>query len=47
MSRRRPALNSKPPIGFDDKKGGYSSGSKPVSKLPKIPLRDRATSVTR
>jgi hypothetical protein len=28
--------------GFDDKKGGYPSGSKPVSQLPKIPPRDRA-----
>jgi hypothetical protein len=27
---------------FDDKKGGYPSGRKPVSQLPKIPPRDRA-----
>lgn len=28
-------------VGFDDKKGGYSSGSVPVDQLPRIPLRDR------
>lgn len=27
--------------GFNDKRGGYQSGSKPVSQLPKIPPRDR------
>ncbi len=27
--------------GFNDKRGGYPSGSKPVSQLPKIPPRDR------
>jgi hypothetical protein len=29
--------------GFNDKKGGYPSGSKPVSQLPRIPLRDRVS----
>lgn len=28
-------------VRFNDKKGGYQSGSKPVAQLPKIPPRDR------